>query len=163
MFSLILYWTLYVFVLFWILYSKHNKREVFCGFCAVVMLNSQQAKQLPSTEIQRKDKPPPWLHRELSRHCHRPQLRGDIHVASIDDIYILNEHMITQDRHIMPTESVNTLLSVSCLSENLRKPSLIVERIWQTFSWIKPQKINELELHTMVIVVFPCTTRRLRK
>ena len=95
MFSLILYWTLCVFVLFWILYSKHNKLEVFCGFCAVVMLNSQQAKQLPSTEIQRNDKPPTWLHRELSRHCQRPQLRGDIHVASIDDIYILNEHMIT--------------------------------------------------------------------
>jgi hypothetical protein len=29
------------------------------------------------------------------RHRHRPQLRGDIHVASIvDDVYIINEHMI---------------------------------------------------------------------
>ena len=59
-----------------------------------------------------------------------------------------NLFYVAQDRHIVPTESVNALLSVSFISENLRKPSLILERIWPTFSWIKLQKINELELHT---------------
>ena len=127
MFSLILYWTLYVFVLFWILYSKHNKREVFCGFCAVVMLNSQQAKQLPSTEIQRKDKPPAWSHRELpapppppapGRYPCCEYCWWCLHNKRAHD----NLFCVTQDRHIVPTESVNALLSVSCISENLRKP-----------------------------------------
>ena len=76
-----------------------------------------------------------------------------LRVGIIDDVYIIkqvhdNLFCVIQDRHIVPRESVNALLSVSCISEDLRKPSLILERIWPTFSWIKLQKINELELHT---------------
>ena len=82
------------FLILDLIFKTQQKRGFLWVLCGFVMLNSQQAKQLPSTEIQRKDKPPTWLHRELSRHCQRPQLRGDIHVASIDDIYILNEQMI---------------------------------------------------------------------
>ena len=117
------------------------------------MLNSQQARQLASTEIQRNDKPPAWSHRELpapppppapGRYPRCEYCWWCLHNKRAHD----NLFCVTQDRHIVPTESVNALLSVLCLSQNLRKPSLIVERIWPTFPWIKPQKINELELHT---------------
>ena len=132
---------------------KTKQTQGFCGFRAVVILHLQQAKQLASTEFQRKDKPPTWFHRELPA-SPLPPAPGKyprceycwwcLHNKRAHD----NLFCVTQDRHTVPAESVNALLSVSCLSENLREPSLIVEGIWPTFPWIKSQKINELELQT---------------
>ena len=97
------------------------------GFRAVVILHLQQARQLASTEFQRKDKPPAWFHRELPA-SPLPPAPGKyprckycwwcLHNKRAHD----NLFCVTQDRHIVPTESVDALLSVLCLSENLRKP-----------------------------------------
>ena len=105
MFSLILYWTLYVFILFCGSYIQkknihtHNKRRIFCGFCAVVMLNSQQkkGKTAPINRNSAQGQTAGLIAQGQGAFPAPapPQLQGNIQVVSInDDVCIINEHML---------------------------------------------------------------------